>query len=63
MLLAKSQWDAGTYIIELVNVEENHESYSITNEFIITETGNVITNTATGANISEFAINSHLEFG
>ena len=61
--LAKSQWDAGTYIIELVNIDENHESYSITDEFIITESGKAITDTSEGISISEFALNRQLKSG
>ena len=33
---SKSSWNTEKYTVELVKADENHESYSITDEFIIT---------------------------
>ena len=60
---SRSSWDTEKYTVELVKADENHESYSITNEFTITESGNVITDTTAGVNISELGINRQIEFG
>ncbi|RZP24733.1 MAG: hypothetical protein EVA28_02135 [Candidatus Actinomarinales bacterium] len=49
----RSAWESGLYTVEFGDISKDHESYNIMTDFIITDTGKIISNLIEGAKLFE----------